>query len=69
MSTSIAATTPVIFDVGPIDTSSPRINLPTGSLSQPIATATCRPGTWIQQIAEGQINKPTREEDSDESNP
>ena len=69
MSTSVAATTPVIFDVEPIDTSSPRINLPNGSPSQPIATATCRPRTWIQQIAEGQINEPTREEDSNESNP
>ena len=69
MSTSIAATTPVVFDVEPIDTSSPRINLPNGSPSQPIATATCRPRTSMQQIAEGQINEPTREEDSDESNP
>ena len=69
MSTSVAATTPVVFDVEPIDTSSPRINLPNGFPSQPIATATCRPRTWMQQIAEGQINKPTREEDSDESNP
>ena len=69
MSTSVAATTPVIFDVEPIDTSSPRINLPNGSLSQPIATATCRPRTWIQQIAEGQINESIREEDSNKSNP
>ena len=69
VSTSVAATTPVVFDVKPIDTSSPRINLPNGSLSQPIATTTCRPRTWMQQIAEGQINEPTREMDSDESNP
>ena len=69
MSTSVVATTPVVFDVEPIDTSSPRINLPNGSPSRPIATATCRPRTWLQQIAEGQINEPTREEDSDESNP
>ena len=33
VSTSVAATTPVVFDVEPIDTSSPRINLPNGSLS------------------------------------
>ena len=69
MSTSVSATTLVVFDVEPIDTSSPRINLPNGSLSRPIATATCRPRTWMQQIAEGQINDPTREEDSDKSNP
>ena len=69
VSTSVAATTPVVLDVERIDTSSSRINLPNGSLPQPIATATCRPRTWMQQIAEGQINKPTREEDSDESNP
>ena len=31
--TSVAATTPVVFDVEPIDTSSPRINLPNGSPS------------------------------------
>ena len=102
--TSVAATTQAVFDVEPIDTSSPRINLPNGSPSQPIATATCRPRTWMQQIAEGQIssprinlpnvspsqpiatatcrprawmqqitkgqiNEPTREEESDESNP
>ena len=68
-STSVVATTPVVFDVEPIDTSSPRVNLPNGSLPQPTATATCRPRTWMQQITEGQINEPTREEGSDESNP
>ena len=31
VSTSVAATTPVVFDVEPIDTSSPRNNLPNGS--------------------------------------
>ena len=61
MSTSVVTTTPVIPDVDPIDTSSPRVILPSGSLSQPAATATCRPRTWMQQITEGQINEPTRQ--------
>ena len=69
MSTSTAATTPVILDVEPIGTSSPRISLPEGSPSHPAVMATCRPRTWMQQITEGQTNEPAREEDSDESNP
>ena len=37
-----ATTTPVILDVEPIGTSSPRISLPEGSPSHPAAvTATC----------------------------
>ena len=69
-STSAVITTPVVSDVEPIDTSSPRVILPNGSPSQPTATATCRPGTWIQQITEKQINEPTRENASlNESNP
>ena len=66
--TSTAATTPVILDVQPIGTSSPRISLPEGSPSHPAVTATCRPRSWMQQIMEGQTNEPTREGDSDESN-
>ena len=66
--TSTAATTPVVFDVEPRGTSSPRISLPEGSSSHPAVTATCRPRTWMQQIMEGQTNEPTREGDSDESN-
>ena len=65
--TSTAATTPVILDVEPRGTSSPRISLPEGSPSHPAVTATCRPRTWMQQITEGQTNEPTREGDSDES--
>ena len=65
---STAATTPVILDVEPIGTSSPRISLPEGSPSHPVVTAICRPRTWMQQITEGQTNEPTREGDSDESN-
>ena len=69
VSTSTAATTPVILDVEPRGTSSPRISLPEGSPSHPAVTATCRPRTRMQQITEGQTNEPTREKDSDESNP
>ena len=61
--TSTAATTPVILDVEPIGTISPRISLPEGSPSHPTVTATCRPRTWMQQIMEGQTNEPTREEE------
>ena len=68
ISTSTAATTPVILDVKPRGTSSPRISLPEGSLSCPAVTVTCRPRAWMQQIMEGQTNEPTREGDSDESN-
>ena len=67
--TSTVATTPVVFDVEPRGTSSPRISLPEGSPSRPTVTATCRPRTWIQQITEGQINEPRREDaNSSESN-
>ena len=69
MSTSNAATTPVILDVEPIGTSSPRISLLKGSPTCPAVTATCRPRTWMQQIMEGHTNEPTREGDSDDSNP
>ena len=68
-STSDVITTPVVPDVEPIDTSSPRVILPNGSPSQPTATATCRPRTSMQQITEGQINEPMRENaSSNESN-
>ena len=62
--TSTAATTPVIHDVEPRGTSSPRISLPEGSPSHPAVVATCRPRTWMQQIMEGQTNEPAREGDS-----
>ena len=69
-STSAVITTPVVSDVGPIDTSSPRVILPNGSPFQPTATATCKPRTWMQQITEGQISEPTRENaSSNESSP
>ena len=68
-STSNVISTAVVPDAEPVDTSSPRVILPNGSPSQPTATATCRPRTWMQQITEGQINEPTRENaSSNESN-
>ena len=52
-----------------IGISSPRISLPDGSPSHPTVTATCRPRTWMQQLTEGQTNKPRREDaSSSESN-
>ena len=60
-------TTPVVLDVEPRGTSSPRISLPEVSPSCPTVTATCRPRTWMQQLTEGQTNEPTREGDSSES--
>ena len=68
VSTSTAPTTPVVLDVEPRGTSSPRISLPKGSPFHPTVMATCRPRTWMQQVTEGQINEPTREGDSDKSN-
>ena len=62
VSTSTAATTPVILDVEPIGTSSPRISLPEGSPSCSTVTATYRLRTWMQQITEGKTNEPAREE-------
>ena len=60
---------PMNIDVEPRGTSSPRISLPEGSSSCPTATATCRPRTWMQQLTEGQINEPRREDaSSSESN-
>ena len=66
--TSPAVTTPVVLDVEPMGTSSPRISLPEGSPSHPAVTATCRLRAWMQQITEGQTNEHTREGDSDDSN-
>ena len=67
--TTTTTTTPIALDVEPRGTSSPRISLPKGSPSQPTVTATCRPRTWMQQITEGQINEPRREDaSSSESN-
>ena len=57
-------TPPVALDVELRGTSSPRISLPEGSLSHPTVTATCRPRTWMQQLTEGQINEPRREDAS-----
>ena len=63
--TTIATTTPpVTLDVEPRGTSSLRISLLEGSPSFPMATTTCRSRTWMQQLTEGQINEPRREDDS-----
>ena len=52
------------------ETISPRTYLPSGSPPRPTATTTCRPRTWVQCILEGQIERPSREnEDSLESEP
>ena len=68
-STTTTTTPPVALDVEPRGTSSPRISLPKGSPSHPNVTVTCRPRTWMQQITEGQINEPRREDaSSSESN-
>ena len=67
--TTSTTTPPVILDVEPRCTSSPRISLPEGSPSCPTVTATCRPRTWMQQLTEGQIAEPRREDaSSSESN-
>ena len=67
--TTTTTTLPVTHDVEPRGTSSPRITLSEGSTSCPTVTATCRPRTWMQQTAEGQINVPRREDaSSSESN-
>ena len=63
------ATPPLNIDAEPRGMSSPRISLPEGSPSCPTVTATCRPRTWMQQLTEGQINEPRREDaSSSESN-
>ena len=60
---------PMNIDVEPRGTSSPRVSLPEGSPSHPTVTATCRSRTWMQQLTEGQINEPRREDtSSSESN-
>ena len=62
--TTSMTTPPITVDTEIRGTSSPRIRLPEGSLSRPTVTATCRPRTWMQQLTEGQITEPRREEDS-----
>ena len=61
-------TPPVPLEVEIRGTSSPRISLPEGSPSHPTVTATCRPRTWMQQLTEGQINKPQGEDASSSEN-
>ena len=59
--TTVITTSPSITNMAIIDTSSPRVSLPEGSLSHPTITATCRPRTWMQQLTEGQTIEPQRE--------
>ena len=67
--TASATTPPITMDVELRGTSSPRISLPEGSPSCPTVTATCKPRTWMQQLTEGHINGPRREDvSSSESN-
>ena len=66
--TTTIVTPPVPIDIEVRGTSSPRISLPKGSLAHPTATATCRPRTWMQQLTEGQINEPQREDASSSEN-
>ena len=55
VSTSTAATTPVVLDVEPIGTSSPRISLPEGSPSEPAVTATCRPRPGCNKLRKDRL--------------
>ena len=64
MTTTSMTTPPITVDTELIGTSSPRISLPEGSPSHPTVKATCRPRTWMQQLTEGQINVPRREDAS-----
>ena len=59
--TTAITTSPSIANMAVIDTSSPRVSLPEGSLSHPTVTATCRPRTWMQQLTKGQTTEPHRE--------
>ena len=54
----ITSATPIVTET---ETRSPRTFLPNGSPSRPTATATCRLQTWVQHVAEGQINEPSQE--------
>ena len=67
--TTTTTTTQIALDVEPRGTSSPRISLHKRSPCHPTVTTTGRPRTWMQQITEGQINEPRREDaSSSESN-
>ena len=68
--TTITTTTsPANLDVLPRGISSPRVSLPERSPPHPTVTATCRPRMWMQQLTEGQVNEPRREDaSSSESN-
>ena len=70
MNIPVVSSTPIETETTEGKTISSRTFLPNGSPSQPNATTTSRPQTWVQCVSEGQINEPFREgEDSGESNP
>ena len=54
----VTSATPIVTET---ETRSPRTFLPNGSPSRPTMTATCRLGTWVQCVLEGQINEPSQE--------
>ena len=54
----VTSVNPVVTEA---ETRSHRTFLPNGSLSRPIATATCRLQMWVQHVLEGQINEPSQE--------
>ena len=61
---------PVVTEPAALETSSPRILLPSVSPPRPNATATCRPRTREQCMSEGQIEEHSGEDgDSEESAP
>ena len=67
--TVVTTTTPIPTSSNQVDidlrgTNSPWTSLPERSTARPTVTATCRPRTWMQQLAEGKTTEPRREEDS-----
>ena len=61
---TIATTTtpPVALMWNPEVLAAPELAYLKGLHPYPTVTATCRPRTWMQQITEGQINEPRRED-------
>ena len=59
----VTSATPIVTEVetSEAEARSPRTFLPNGSPSRPIATATCRPQTWVKHVLEGQIHELSQE--------
>ena len=69
---NVPSESPIHDEIEPTEPEIPsaRTFLPTGLPSRPMATATCRPRTWVQCISEGQIEEHSREDgDSEDSAP